>query len=123
MDRLPGFLRDRARRAMREAIKNLKLQGSAALSVGGAIRSADEKGLADLKARLTRHPLFVGTLIDPEARTTAVVVRLKKTEEHDVKLTVKTLRERADGFATRHRLGRPAIVGPPVLLADGFTSI
>src|SRR5262249_47691618 len=26
-------------------------------------------------------------------------------------------------FARRHKLGRPAVVGPPVLLADGFTSI
>src|SRR5581483_10437013 len=26
-------------------------------------------------------------------------------------------------FARRHHLKRPAVVGPPVLLADGFTSI
>jgi len=123
MDRLPGFLRDRAHRVMREAIKNLQLQGSSALSVGGAIRSADAAGLADLKARLTRHPLFVGTLIDREARTTAVVARLRKTEEHDVQETVTALRDRADAFARRHKLGRPAVVGPPVLLADGFRSI
>ena len=68
MDKLPGFLRDRAARAMRDAIKNLKLQGSSALSVGGAVRSADAKALADLKARLTKHPLFVGTLIDPSGK-------------------------------------------------------
>ena len=42
-----------------------------ALAVGGYVRSSDAKGLADLKARLTKHPLFVGTLIDAEARTTA----------------------------------------------------
>src|SRR5262249_5368058 len=29
----------------------------------------------------------------------------------------------ADGFAARHHLGRPAVVGPPVLLADGFSAI
>ncbi len=33
------------------------------------------------------------------------------------------LRARADAFAARHKLGTPAIVGPPVLLADGFRSI
>ncbi len=93
------------------------------MAVGGFVRSADAKGLADLKERLVRHPLFVGTLIDPEAKTTALVVRLKKTEDHDVKDGVGELRKRADAFAARHKLGRPAIVGPPVLLADGFTSI
>ncbi|WP_435011706.1 efflux RND transporter permease subunit [Tundrisphaera lichenicola] len=123
MDKLPGFFRDRAQRAMKEAIRNLRLQGTSALSVGGAIRSADARGLADLKARLTRHPLFVGTLIDPEAKSTALVVRLKKIEEFDVQSSVKRLREQADGFAAKHKLVRPAIVGPPVLLADGFNSI
>ena len=36
---------------------------------------------------------------------------------------IGTPKKRADAFADRHKLGRPAIVGPPVLLADGFTSI
>jgi uncharacterized protein len=123
MDAMPGFARNMAQRAMREAIKNVNLSGASALSVGGFVRSTDAKGLADLKSRLTRHPLFVGTLLDAEARTTALVVRLTKTEDHDVKVSVKALRDRADAFAGRHQLGRPAIVGPPVLLADGFTSI
>ena len=51
------------------------------------------------------------------------MVRLVKTEEHDVKETVTNLRKRADAFAERHHLARPAVVGPPVLLADGFRSI
>jgi len=123
MDRLPAFLRDRARSAMKKAIGNISLSGDSPLSVGGAIRSADEAGRADLRKRITAHPLFVGTLIDREARTTACVVRLRKTEDHDVKETVGELRSRADAFAARHRLPRPAIVGPPVLLADGFQSI
>jgi uncharacterized protein len=108
---------------MRKAIKNIELSGNNAMAVGGFVRSADAKGLADLKARLTRHPLFVGTLIDPEARTTALVVRLLNNEQSTLQDGVKELRKRADAFAERHKLGRPAIVGPPVLLADGFTSI
>ena len=123
MDRLPAFLRDRARSAMKKAIGTISLSGDSPLSVGGAIRSADDSGRADLRKRLVTHPLFVGTLIDREAKTTACVVRLKKTEDHDVKGTVGELRNRADAFAERHRLPRPAIVGPPVLLADGFRSI
>jgi len=123
LDKLPAFFRTRAKQAMERAIGNIQMTGGSALSVGGAVRSADPAAIADLRARLTKHPLFVGTLIDAAAKTTACVVRLKKNEEHDVKATVKGLRRRADGFAARHGLGRPAIVGPPVLLADGFTSI
>lgn len=123
MDAMPAFARKIAQRTMREAIKNVDLSGGNALAVGGFVKSADAQGLADLKARLTRHPLFVGTLIDAQARTTALVVRLMKTEDHDVKRTIAKLRTRADAFALRHKLGRPAIVGPPALLADGFTSI
>jgi uncharacterized protein len=123
MDAMPKFARTLAQKTMREAIKNVSLSGSSAMAVGGFVRSADAKGLAELKERLIRHPLFVGTLIDDQARTTALVVRLKKNEDHDVKRSVAELRARADAFAARHSLGRPAIVGPPVLLADGFTSI
>ncbi len=108
---------------MRDAIKNVNLSGGPHFAVGASSARLDARGLADLKARLTKHPLFVGTLIDAEARTTALVVRLKKTEEYDVKAGIKELRKRADAFAARHKLGRPSIVGPPVLLADGFNSI
>ena len=72
---------------------------------------------------MTHHPLFLGTMIDGTGTSTAVVVRLTKTAEHDVKRTTAALRAQADRFAAAHRLGRPAVVGPPVLLADGFTSI
>ena len=123
MDKLPAFLRNGARAAMKQAIGGISLSGDSPFSVGGAIRAGDEPARADLKAKLTTHPLFVGTLIDPTAQTTACVVRLKKTEDHDVKQTVTDLRERADAFAARHGLATPAIVGPPVLLADGFRSI
>ena len=123
MDKLPAFLRNGARAAMKQAIGGISLSGDSPFSVGGAIRAADDKGRADLMAKLTTHPLFVGTLIDKSARTTACVVRLVKTEDHDVKGTVADLRTRADAFAAKHHLARPAIVGPPVLLADGFRSI
>jgi predicted RND superfamily exporter protein len=123
MDSLPAIARNLTLGAMKKAIKNVELAGKNALAVGGFVRSADAKGLANLKARLTRHPLFLGTLIDAEARSTALVVRLEDMEEFNLKDGVLELRKRADAFAARHKLSRPAIVGPPVLLADGFTSI
>jgi predicted RND superfamily exporter protein len=52
-----------------------------------------------------------------------VVVRLTKTAEHNVQRTVAALRSQADQLAAHHGLAQPAVVGPPVLLADGFTSI
>jgi predicted RND superfamily exporter protein len=123
MDRLPAFGRRLARAAMERAIKNVDLKGASALTVGGAIRSGDAAAIAELKGRIVKHPLFVGTLVDPEAKTTALVVRLEKSDSHDVKLTVQSLRAIADAFADRHGFAHPAIVGPPVLLADGFRSI
>src|SRR5262249_41637944 len=85
--------------------------------------AGDAKALAVLKDRVTKHPLLVGTMIDSTGTTTAVIVRLTKTAEHNVQRTVAALRARADRFAAQHGLPRPAIVGPPVLLADGFTAI
>jgi hypothetical protein len=123
MDAMPGFARNLALSAMRKAIKNVELTGGNALTVGGAVRSADARGVADLRARLVKHPLFVGTLIDPKAEGTALVVRLKSSDEFGLKEVIAELRAKADLFAERHRLGRPAVVGPPVLLADGFSSI
>lgn len=122
LDRLPRIARNLALNAARRGLKNLDLKSNT-MTVGGVIRDADPAALAALEDRLTHHPLFVGTLIDGSGTTTAVVVRLRKTVEHDVKATVAELRDHADRFAERHSLGRPAVVGPPVLLADGFTSI
>ena len=90
---------------------------------GGPGLGGRRVGPAALKDRLTRHPLFLGTLIDASGTTTAVVARLKKTHEHKVIATVSALREAADAFAARHGIKRPAVVGPPVLLADGFSAI
>ena len=124
LDRLPEFLRNRAMNTAKSAIKNIDLKTNA-MTVSGAVRSfaADPAALSSLKDRLTKHPLFLGTLIDASGTTTAVVVRLKKTQEHNVIQTVAALRGAADEFALRHSLPRPAVVGPPVLLADGFAAI
>ena len=106
----------------RQPIKNVDLKTNA-LTVTGAVRLADAAGREKLKERLIRHPLFRGMLIDGTGTTTAVIARLRKTEEHNVIETVRALRAAADCFAARHGLARPAVVGPPVLLADGFAAI
>ena len=122
MDRMPKFARDVAIRTIKESLG--KLGGSAnPLTIAAAIRGGDTKSLAELRERVVKHPLFKGTLIDATGRTTAVVARLKKTERHDVKSTVQSLRQNADAFAKSHGLAQPAVVGPPVLLADGFSAI
>ncbi len=124
LDRLPEFLRRRALDTAKSTIKNIDLKTNA-MTVSGAIRAsaAAPAALSALKDRLTKHPLFLGTLIDSRGTTTAVVVRLRKTHEHNVIQTVAALRGAADAFASRHGLTRPAVVGPPVLLADGFAAI
>ncbi len=111
-------------KAAKIAVKNVDLKSST-MTVAGAVRDAagDPAALAALKDRLTRHPLFLGTVIDATGTTTAVVVRLKKTHQHNVIDTVAEMRRIVDEFAARHHLGRPAVVGPPVLLSDGFAAI
>ena len=124
LDRLPGFARNLALNAAKRAVKNVDLKTNT-MTVAGAVRAAagDASALARLKDRLTRHPLFLGTVIDATGTTTAVVARLKKTHQHNVIETVAEMRRIGDEFAARHRLGRPAVVGPPVLLSDGFAAI
>ena len=124
LDRLPSFARNMALNAARRTVKDVDLKSNA-MTVNGAVKAAgnDPKALATLKGRLTQHPLFLGTLIDSSATSTAVVVRLRKTNQHNVIETVAALRDAADQFAARHKLGQPAVVGPPVLLADGFAAI
>lgn len=124
LESLPPFLKRAALAAARSMVKTVGQPGSV-FTVGGAIHKADARGLAALKARLLDHPLFRGTVIDDhgEGTTTALVVRLKGMADLDPKAVVRDLRLAADSFAERHHLNRPALVGPPVLLADGFTSI
>ena len=111
--------------AAKRAVKNVDLNTSS-MTVAGAVRAAaaDPAALAKIKDRLIKHPLFLGTVIDKTGTTTAVVVRLRKTHQHNVIGTVAELRRIADEFAARHHLARrPAVVGPPVLLSDGFAAI
>jgi len=122
VDKLPAIARNAALNAARRAVANLDLKTNA-MTVGGAARATNAEGLETLKKRLAGNALFQGTLIDATATTTAVVARLRKTDDHNVIETIAQLREEADSFAERHNLPRPAVVGPPVLLADGFASI
>jgi predicted RND superfamily exporter protein len=125
LDKLPAMARRLALGTAKRTIKNIDLKTNS-MTVAGAVRSmaTDQPALAKLRERLTHHPLFVGTLIDATGGTTALVARLRKTQEHNVIKTVAALRSTADEFASRHQLKqRPAVVGPPVLLADGFSAI
>jgi predicted RND superfamily exporter protein len=122
LERLPTLARTVALNAAKTTIKNVDLKTNM-MAVSGAVRAADAAGRERLKDRLTRHPMFLGTLIDGSGTTTAVVVRLRKNQEHNVLETIGALRNEADAFAARHGLARPAVVGPPVLLADGFAAI
>jgi predicted RND superfamily exporter protein len=124
LDILPAVARkfalDRARNLVRELDPK-----KTSMNVRGAVRAASDNpaALDALKERVTRHPLFLGTVVDGRGQTTAVVARLRKTGDHDVTRTVNALRAKADRFARKHGLGRPAVVGPPVLLGDGFEAI
>ncbi len=124
LDLLPSGFRNAALDTAKKAAKNIDLKANM-FTVAGAVRSAgnDPKKIAGLKERLTTHPLFLGTVIDQTGTSTAIVVRLRKTQEHNVIATATALRALADQFAARHGIGRPAVVGPPVLLADGFSAI
>ena len=124
LDRLPAVARKFALNAAKRSIKNIDMKSSS-MTVAGAVRAAAgiPAALAALKDRLRRHPLVLGTMIDATGTTTALIARLRKTNEHNVIGTVAELRRLADDFAARHGLKRPAAVGPQVLLADGFSAI
>ena len=121
LDKLP-FGREAALRVVKENLG--KLSGtSSPLTIGAAVRSGNSPASNDLRSRIVNHPLFRGTLIDATGTTTAVVARLRKSEQHDVKETVRELRAAVDSFTKANGLRAGAVVGPPVLLADGFTAI
>lgn len=120
--KLPAFARRLAVNAVRGSVATLAREDSP-FTVGGAIRGAEGGALDALRAKVTSHPLLLDTLVTADGKTTALVVRLRPMEEQDPKATVAALRGAADEFAARHGLDRPALVGPPVLLADGFTAI
>ena len=108
LDRLPAAARRLALLAAKRAIKNVNLRNNA-MTIAGAVRAAagDRKALEALKARLTRHPLFLGTLIDAAGATTAVVARLKKTDQHNVIETVASLRASPTDSPSSMDSGRP----------------
>ena len=123
LDQLPGFARNFAKNVAKRTVKNIDVKSSA-MTVAGAVRAATTPGqLAALKDRLVSHPLFLGTLIDKAGTATAVIARLKKTNQHNVIETTALVRRFAGEFAARHGLSQPAVVGPPVLLGDGFAAI
>ncbi|GAC1466485.1 MAG: MMPL family transporter [Isosphaeraceae bacterium] len=124
--RAPAAARGFMLNTAKKAVRGIDLRNNA-MTVGGSIRLAskagDHKVVAALRDRVTHHPLFMGTVVDSSGETTAIVVRLKKTEDHDVIKTIGALRKQADTFARAHGLSRPSVVGPPVLLGDGFSAI
>jgi predicted RND superfamily exporter protein len=98
---------------------------SALSNVESEVKKASERpaSLDELKERVSKHPLFRNLLVDPTGRTTALVVQLKPADRSDQKATVIELRRIADGFVAANGIGHVAVVGPPVLLADGFISL
>lgn len=120
---LPGFLREGARRLLRAAVASMDPTAIGALTIRGAITSAEPADLPALRETITSHPLLQGTVVDESGTSTAIVVQLAPMEEQEPRETIAALRAAADAFAARHGLSRPALVGPPVLLADGFEAI
>ncbi|CAN5681264.1 MMPL family transporter [soil metagenome] len=93
-------------------------------TIGQEVRQATPEELPELRDKITNHPLMLGTLVSAEGTSTALMLQLKPSGDHDAKETVTAIRERADAFTEKHALSDlPAIVGPPVLLADGFLAI
>jgi hypothetical protein len=120
---LPRFLRAGAIRVAKELVKNLD-PTKGGFTVGAAVKDAKAPAeLAALEDRVTHHPLLQGTVVSGTGQSTAVVVRLKGMADVDPKGVVAALRDASDRFAERNNLSRPALVGPPVLLADGFSNI
>ena len=114
---LPSFARAAATRLAKNAV-------DVPPTVGSELSAAKApEALAALKAKITAHPLLQGTVVNDRGTSTAVVVRLKGMAQVDAKATIAALRDAADAFASKHKMGTPALVGPPVLLADGFTAI
>ncbi len=119
---LPGFARRLAVNTVKASVASLSQENSP-FTVGGALKTARGESLKALREQITTHPLLRDTLVSRKGTSSALVVRVKPMEEQDPKQTVADLRSAADAFAKKYGLGRPAVVGPPVLLADGFSAI
>jgi predicted RND superfamily exporter protein len=86
--------------------------------------AADQPEVIDaLRTRVCASPLFRNVLVDPTGTTTALAVQLKGPDQIDQKRAVQELRSQADTFGRNNGLARVAVVGPPVLLADGFINL
>jgi hypothetical protein len=94
-------------------------------TVAKEIRAAADnpEAIEELRARVCASPLFRNVLVDSRGTTTALVVQLKGPDQTDQKQAVQELRSQADAFGRNNGLGRVAVVGPPVLLADGFINL
>src|SRR4051812_10797759 len=68
LERSPAFIRRTMLAAAKNAVKNADMKNNV-MTVGGAVRSSQEDpaALAELKERMTHHPLFAGTVIDKTA--------------------------------------------------------
>jgi uncharacterized protein len=123
LEKLPKLLRPRIVELIKTGLGGEGRGQWATPTIGAAIRHADDVEIAAIRARVVTHPLLSGTVISSDGKSTALVARLKSAGEHDAKQTIAEIRSRADGFAERHGLPTPMVVGPPVLLADGFEAI
>lgn len=94
-------------------------------TVSMVVRSAadDPVEQADIKKRLSAHPLFNGLLVDPTGLMTAIIVRLNASAETDRRDAVLKIRQISDEFAREQKLERVAVAGAPVLVVDGFVSL
>ncbi len=94
-------------------------------TVSMVVRSAEDDPVeqADIKKRLSAHPLFNGLLVDQTGLMTATIVRLNASAETDRRDAVLKIRQISDEFAREQKLERVAVAGAPVLVVDGFVSL
>ncbi|MFO1042460.1 MAG: MMPL family transporter [Planctomycetaceae bacterium] len=94
-------------------------------TVSMVVRSAadDPVEQADIRKRLSAHPLFNGLLVDQSGLMTAIIVRLNASAETDRRDAVLRIRQISDEFAREQKLERVAVAGAPVLVVDGFVSL
>lgn len=99
-------------------------KGDRKVTIASTLRATtNPKAREELQKKIAAYPLLQGTLVSDNGKSTALMIRLKPMAEQDPTATVSDLRRIADDWAKRHQIGAPALVGPPVLLADGFAAI
>src|SRR5258708_7653792 len=80
LEKVRAFARKGVLRVLQGLVKTLDSK-SGPLSSGGKVRAADVAGVAELRTKVTAHPLFRGPVIDESGTSTAGVVRLKPMAE------------------------------------------